>query len=72
MGNAEKVPQVVVRKVKKTSNPLVFEAYGDARILEKWVFGVTLTLKGGIQMLQTWRKVVPEWQPDPIWDGQER
>ncbi len=55
--------------MEKTEQPPGFEAYGDARILEKWVAGVTLALRGGVQMLQTWKKVVADWQPRPIWDG---
>ncbi len=56
-------------KSGKTEQPPGFEVYRDARILEKWVVGVTLALKGGVQMLQTRRKVVVDWQPGPIWDG---
>jgi hypothetical protein len=57
-------------RMEKIEQPPGFRAYGDARILEKWVVCVTPALKGGVQMLKMRRKVVSEWQPRPIWSGQ--
>ena len=71
MDNVETVPQVVNERAEKASNPRVFEAWGDARMTEKHLACVVLALKGGIQVLQTWRKVVFKWHPRPISDQLE-
>ena len=54
--------------MEEIEQPPGFGAYGDARILEKWVVCVTPALKGGVQMPKMRSRVVAEWQLRPILD----